>query len=259
MVLDARSASQVYYWLNKVKKRVGECFMKMQQRGSNTPGKVLFWLSTCPPTPMYEIDQQHGGVNGLKEQDPCSVFFCSLPAKSPRFMCHCSSWICIYLFFFNARRNAHTPHTLAFVSCTAAVASAIPCRITSRSQAHICTRISHRHCPPLYPDRPAQRMPPARLSVPVGCEIVGGGGGRGRKRRPKLAVPGRGGPNAGGICAFRRAQEKQEVNTDSGMQRHKNEENSILVFSPLVSSASCITRSNKVSVSLIYLYLIYYV
>ena len=33
--------SSVYYWLTKIKKRVGECFLKMQQRSSNTPGKMI--------------------------------------------------------------------------------------------------------------------------------------------------------------------------------------------------------------------------
>lgn len=33
--------ASVHYWLNKVKKRVGECFQKMQQRGSTTPGKMI--------------------------------------------------------------------------------------------------------------------------------------------------------------------------------------------------------------------------
>lgn len=33
--------ASVYYWLNRIKKRVGECFLKMQQRGSGTPGKMI--------------------------------------------------------------------------------------------------------------------------------------------------------------------------------------------------------------------------
>lgn len=72
------SPRQLYFWLQRVKQRVADCFQKMQQRGSTTPAKV-----PGPPLPPNGVYIRHAeppplngqGVRSLLCVSPVSCFW----------------------------------------------------------------------------------------------------------------------------------------------------------------------------------------
>lgn len=57
---EGRSAwNSLHFWMNKLKKRVGDCFVKLKQKGSSTPGKMLSRMSK-------RFGEKHPDLEGTK-------------------------------------------------------------------------------------------------------------------------------------------------------------------------------------------------
>eukprot|EP01006_Ploeotia_vitrea_P008940 TRINITY_DN21160_c0_g1_i1.p2 TRINITY_DN21160_c0_g1~~TRINITY_DN21160_c0_g1_i1.p2 ORF type:complete len:357 (+),score=33.28 TRINITY_DN21160_c0_g1_i1:52-1122(+) len=108
IVADLSSPSSVwdsvYFWLTRIKKRVGECFLKMQQRGSTTPGRMIARMQKR--FGEKHADTEKVTIIGIPMLVVCTKYdvfrkeaseFAKTMARTLRFMAHMYAACLIYL------------------------------------------------------------------------------------------------------------------------------------------------------------------